>query len=234
MTSVLGERDNCSEQASPANDFPSDRIRVLLIDDHPVVRWGFRQIVSNLAPDIEVVADVATASDALRELLQASIDVVILDVNLDGRSGLELLDRIRKEHPHAKILVYTRYQEQDFAIRAFKAGALGYINKDQQPSELIRAVREVASGDPYVSLTAARLLRGALSDDSTRLPHCRLTRREDEVFRMLIRGDSVTHISKQLNLSVKTISTHRTNILEKLNARNLADLIRYAIDNKLD
>jgi len=211
-----------------------ETIRVLLIDDHPVVRWGFRQIMASQATDIVVAADVATAAEALDALAKAAFDVVVLDINLDGRSGLELLERIRRDYPSSNVLIYTRYPEQDFALRAFRSGALGYIEKVQGPVELVRAVREVARGEPYVSSSAAKLLRAAVSDDRLVVPHQLLTRREDEVFRMLVRGSTVTEVAKHLNLSVKTVSTHRVNILAKLNAKGTADLVRYAIEHKLD
>ncbi len=208
-------------------------IKVMLVDDHPVVRWGFRQIVSELAPDIELEAEAGSDAEALRLLASRSIDVMVLDIGLGGRSGMELLERVSAERPPIKVLLYSRYPEQDFALRGFKCGASGYINKEESPDEIVRAIREVAAGGTYVSRAAAAILKAAVSDVSRSAPHEALSRREFEVFGLLVRGQSVTEIGRQLHLSVKTISTHRTNILGKMNAHSTADLVRYAIEHKL-
>lgn len=208
-------------------------IKVLMVDDHPVVRWGFRQIVNVLAPDIEISADVANAPEAMGHLERLPIDVVVLDLGLGGRSGLELLERMRCHLPEVRVLCYTRYPEKDFALRAFRGGASGYINKEESPDEIVRAVREVAGGGTYLSRAAAQILKAAVSNEVPGAAHEKLSRREFEVFKMLVDGWSVTGIAQRLNLSVKTISTHRTNILGKLKLRTTADLVRYAIEQNL-
>ncbi|MBK6661158.1 MAG: response regulator transcription factor [Proteobacteria bacterium] len=208
-------------------------VKVMIIDDHPVVRWGFRQIVNELAPDIEIVADAANGPEALLELDRQSADVAVLDIGLGGRSGLELLERLRGHRSEVRVLFYTRYSEHDFALRAFQGGAKGYISKEESPAEIVRAVREVAAGGTYMSRTAAQILTSAVSNQRGEGEHENLSRREFEVFRMLVDGLSVTSIAQRLHLSVKTISTRRSNVLAKLGVRSTADLVRYAIGRGL-
>jgi DNA-binding NarL/FixJ family response regulator len=198
------------------------------------MRWGFRQIVETLASDIRVLADVSTASEALNWLAYNDADVAVVDIGLEGRSGLDLVERIRSEFPIVKVLLYSRYSAREFALRGFKRGAAGFVNKSQEPEEVIRAVRETAQYGTYLTAETAQILRLAAAGEPSELAHKTLSPREDEVFRALLRGESVTAIARTLSLSVKTISTHRTNILQKLDLQSTADLVRYGIEHGIE
>ena len=203
-------------------------IRVLVGDDHAVVRRGLRQILAE-TPDILVEGEAPTADEVIRLVREQRWDVVILDINLPGSSGLELLSDIRKERPLLPVLILTVYSEEQYAVRAIKAGAAGFLTKESAPDKLIEAVRKVASGGRYVSAELAETLASLFAGEDKGPPHERLSDREFEILKLLASGKTVSQIGVDLGLSVKTVSTHRTRILRKMNMKTNADLMHYAV-----
>ena len=207
-------------------------IRVLLADDHAIVRTGLREILESTG-DIHVAAEATNGTDALDAVRKGEFDVAVLDLSMPGRSGIELIKLIKDEQPRLRVLVLTMHSEEQYAVRALKAGASGYLTKESAADELVAAIRRIASGGAYVSPeTAQRLVLGNGSAN-VELPHTRLSDREYQVFRMIVEGKSVTDIGGALNLSVKTISTHKSRILEKMGVASQAELVRYAVEHKL-
>lgn len=207
-------------------------IKVLVADDHAIVRRGLRQILSE-TPDIMVGGEASTAQEVIRLLTDERWSVVVLDLSLPGSSGLELLSRIRREHANAPVLVLTVHPEDQYAVRCIKAGAAGFLTKESAPDKLIEAVRKVAGGGRWVSPELAETLASVLAGESKGAPHERLSDREFEIFRMLASGKTVSQIALELALSVKTVSTHRTRILRKMEMTNNAELTHYAVRNHL-
>ncbi len=201
--------------------------RLVIADDHAVVRKGLRQLIVE-ADDLTVVAEAASGDELLTALRTRPVDVVILDLSLGVRSGLELIRHVKSEHPRVPVIILSMHPEDLFAVRALRAGASGYVEKSSSPEELLAAIRRVARGGTYVSdriseKIAADIVRGG----SASLPHERLSDRELEVLRLLGSGMSVTSIAHALNLSVKTVSTHRTRVLAKTGLRTKADVVNY-------
>lgn len=207
-------------------------IRIVTADDHAVVRRGIREIVSS-EPDMEVVAEVATAQELLDVVQKRDCDAVLLDITLPGRSGLEVLKELKQGASKLPVLILTMHAEEQFGIRTLKAGAAGYLNKESAPDELVKAIRKVVAGGRYLTPALAEALAVDVVTPSDRPLHHRLSNREDEIFRLLAAGKTVTDVGRQLALSVKTVSTHRTRILKKLHLTTTAELIRYAIQNRL-
>lgn len=207
-------------------------IRIATADDHAVVRRGLREILS-AEPDMQVCGEAATAQELLNVVRTRPCDIVVLDITLPGRSGLDVLKELKQERPKLPVLVLTMHAEEQFGIRALKAGASGYLNKESAPEELVKAIRKVVSGGRYLTPALAEALAVDVVTPSDRPLHQTLSNREDEVFRLLASGKTVTDVGRQLALSVKTVSTHRTRILKKLGLNTTADLIRYAIQNRL-
>jgi len=206
-------------------------MRVLLVDDHAIVRRGLQQILSDEYKDL-VFGEAENAADALDQVIRSEWDVVVLDISMPGRSGLDVLKEIKRERPKLPILVLSIHPEDQFATRVLKAGAAGYMTKESAPEELMTAITKVVAGGKYVSHTLAELLAEDLEKDTTGIaPHRKLSDREYEVLRMIASGSTVTEIADELALSVKTISTYRARILEKINMKSNADLTRYAIKN---
>jgi len=206
--------------------------RILLIDDHEVVREGVKKIL-NVKPDTTVFGEASAAPTALRLVREQDWDVVLLDLSLGGRSGLELLKELKQIRPRLPVLILSMHPEEQYARRAFKAGAAGYVTKDSSKAELVEAVSSVAAGGKYVSRALAEKLIFDLDRGSDRPPHETLSDRELEVMRLLASGKTVTEIAALLSLSDKTISTYRARVLEKTGLNTNAELIRYAIENKL-
>jgi two-component system invasion response regulator UvrY len=207
-------------------------IKVLVCDDHVVVRRGLRQILAE-TPDIMVGGEAGTADEALLLLRRESWSAVVLDINLPGASGMDLLSRIHKERPSLPVLVLTVYSEEQYAVRAIKAGAAGFLTKESAPDKLIEAVRKVAAGGRYVSAELAEALASLLAGEGKGMPHERLSDREFEVLKMLASGRTVSQVAQDLSLSVKTVSTHRMRILKKMNMKTNAELTHYAVRNGL-
>jgi DNA-binding NarL/FixJ family response regulator len=206
-------------------------IRVLLADDHGLVREGLRGILSRGA-DIEVAAEAATGDEVLALVRRQHFDVALLDLSMPGLSGIALIKRLKAEKPKLRILVLSMHGEAQYAARALKAGASGYLTKDSAASQLLGAIRKIAAGGVQISETAAAQLIGA-STGSDAPPHEALSDREYEVLRQIVAGRTVTDIADALSVSVKTISTHKARILQKLNLAGTADLVRYAIEHGL-
>jgi DNA-binding NarL/FixJ family response regulator len=203
-------------------------IRVLLADDHAIVRDGLRRI---LVADtgFEVAGEAANGDEALALVRANDYDVAVLDMSMPGLSGIDLVKRLKLEKPKLRLLVLSMHGEQQYAVRALKAGASGYLTKDSAAAQLLGALRKVAGGGVHVSdAAAARLVAGAGG-----APHEALSDREFEVLRLLAQGLSPTEIGERLHLSVKTVSTHKTRVLEKLGLGGTAELVRYALEQKL-
>jgi two-component system, NarL family, invasion response regulator UvrY len=202
-------------------------IRVLLADDHKIVRDGLKRILSAHG-DIDVVAEAATGDEALAQVKGQEFDVVLLDMSMPGLSGMDLIKRLKLEKPKLRILVLSMHGEQQYAARALKAGASGYLNKDSAAEQLVGAIRKIAAGGVHIGDAAAASLLAA-----HKAPHEALSDREFEVLRLLVEGLGPTEIGEKLHLSVKTVSTHKTRILDKLRLGSTAELVRYALDHKL-
>lgn len=205
-------------------------MRILLVDDHPVVRRGIRQILIDGLERV-TVGEAADAAQALSNVRNAEWDVVVLDLTLPGVSGLDLLKDIRRSHPSLPVLVLSMHPAAQFARRVLAAGASGYLNKDSAPTELIAAIQQLRQGRTYQGRGIADLSGQTLPSDKA--PHDLLSDREYQVLRMLGSGRTVSEIASALALSVKTISTYRTRLLMKLQMRGNAELMRYAIENGL-
>jgi len=202
-------------------------IRVLLADDHEIVRDGLKRILAATA-DVRVAGEAASGDAALALVKANDYDVALLDMSMPGLSGIDLIKRIRLEKPKLRILVLSMHCEQQYAARALKAGAAGYLTKESAAEMLLGALRKVAAGGVHVSEAAAAGLVSA-----ERAPHQNLSDREFEVLRLLAGGRSPTEIAEQLHLSVKTVSTHKAHVQEKLGLGGTADLVRYALEHKL-
>ncbi len=207
-------------------------IRVLIADDHSLIREGFKKLFEK-EKDIEVAGEAENADEVLRFLRQKKCDIVVLDIAMPGKSGLDLLEEIRREWKGLPVLILTIYPEERFAVRALKSGASGYITKESAPLELVKAVRRVAEGKRYISLSLGEKLASEISGDSDKLPHERLSAREFQVFLMIARGKSVEAISAELHLSKSTVNTYRQRVLEKMRLSSNAEIIHYAAKNGL-
>ncbi len=205
-------------------------IAVLVVDDHTIFRSGVRRLLLD-ETDLRVTAEARNATEALEQIRATRFDVVLLDINMEGRSGLDVLASIRAmDHP-PPVLVLSMYPEEQYALVAVRAGAGGYIAKDAEPAELTRAIRLVAGGGNYLSARVAPLIREQLRGQDSRPAHQRLSTREHQIMLMLLKGMSVTDIGDEMLISVKTVSTHRTNLLEKLGVTGTAELVLYAVRN---
>jgi DNA-binding NarL/FixJ family response regulator len=209
------------------------RIRVLIVDDHMLIRRGLRQVLSD-APDIEVAGEAGDGVEAIRLQRAAAADVVLLDIAMEGRDGLEVLGQMRQEFPRSAVLMLSVYPESQFALRAIRGGAAGYLNKGCAPDELFGAVRKAAVGGTYVTPAVAERMAASLrGDDAERPLHEVLSNREYQVLTGLARGRSVSEIAQSLNLSANTVSTYRTRLFEKLGLKNNIDLLALAARNRL-
>jgi DNA-binding NarL/FixJ family response regulator len=207
-------------------------IRVLLADDHAIVRNGLKEILESTG-DIVVAAEATNGHEALARVRETEIDVAVVDLSMPGRSGVELIKLLKVERPKLRLLVLSMHSEEQYAVRAVRAGAAGYLTKESAADELVAAIRRIAGGGAYISPETAERLVLASNTGSDGPPHTQLSNREYEVFRALVDGKSVTDIAAGLNLSVKTISTHKSRILEKMGLANQADLVRYAVRHNL-
>ncbi|MEM5296204.1 response regulator transcription factor [Burkholderia sp. JPY481] len=207
-------------------------IKVLLADDHTLVREGLRHILQQ-ANGFEVAGEACDSATTIALIRTTHAHVLVLDLSMPGRNGIELIKQIKEEKPDLRILVLTMHAEQQYAVRAFKAGASGYLTKESASAELVGAVTKAASGGVYVSLAMAERFAQNLNEPVDTLPHQRLSDREFDVFRRLVEGQSISEIANELCVSVKTISTHKTRILEKMQMPNENGLVRYAIRHKL-
>lgn len=207
-------------------------IRVLLADDHSMVRAGLRELLTATG-DISVVGEATNGHEVLTAVREGGFDVLVLDMSMPGRSGIELIKLVKSEQPKLRILVLSMHSEEQYAVRAVRAGASGYLTKESAPDELVAAIERVAAGRAYITPETAERLVLDTSSGEERPAHSRLSNREYEVFRSIAGGRSVTDIAGDLNLSVKTISTHKARILEKMNLSSQSELVRYAIKHGL-
>lgn len=208
-----------------------DLIRVLLVDDHAVALAGVRLMLAD-AEDIRIVAEAKTAEEALRAVDADAIDVALLDISLGADCGLSLLRLMHRKQPGIAVLMLSAHAEPNYAVRALKGGAVGYLTKDVGIAELVNAVRKASGGAMYISSTLSERLASQL-DGYPQSAHCALSEREFDVMRRLAGGESLTSIGKALYLSPKTVSTHRTRIFGKLGVRSNAELARYALEERL-
>jgi DNA-binding NarL/FixJ family response regulator len=209
-----------------------DRLRVIIADDHAIVRRGLRQILEHES-DITTVGEASTADDLLRHLDACPYDVLVLDISMPGRSGLDVLPEIRRRFPELAVLILSVHSEDQFAVRCLKLGAAGYLNKESAPEELVRAIRRVRSGRRYVRAGLEAQLEGLDEKPGSRAPHEALSAREAEVLLLIASGKTVGEVAALLELSVKTVSTYRTRVLGKMGMETNAQLTYYAIKNAL-
>lgn len=207
--------------------------RILIVDDHAVVRFGLRQFLAD-TEDLEITAEAASGAEALALVHKGEWDLVLLDMALPDLNGLEVLKRIKRVRPEMPVLIFSMFSEAEFAIPALDAGASGYLNKDSPPHQMLTAIRTVVDGARYVSPTLAEKLLSGLASAGPRPPHEALSKREMEVLLLLSKGVSLTKIGETLFVSVKTVSTYRSRILEKLGVQSNAELTRYVMEHKLD
>lgn len=206
--------------------------RLLLVDDHPMVREGLARVLEGAGPGWEIHG-AGNAFEALGLMRRSEFDVAVVDLSMPGMSGLDLIRRIRAEHPRTRVLVLSMHAEEQYAMRAFKAGAHGYVTKDRASAELVGAVGKVAAGGSYVSESLAALAVQQLNRGSMTPRHALLTDRELEIFRRIAAGERLTDIALSLNVSIKTVSTHKSRIQEKLGLASTAALIRYGLEQQL-
>ena len=207
-------------------------IRVLIADDHAILRRGLRSIMEE-ADDLEVVGEAETSAEALKHLRSQPCEVVLLDISMPDRNGMDTLAIIKKEHPKVAVLMLSTHPENQYAVRALKSGASGYLTKQSAPAQLVGAIRAVAQGKKYVTPTVAEELAKAVGNDSDRPPHEQLSNREYQTMCMIAGGKSVSEIADQLSLSVKTVSVYRARVLQKLGVTNNAAIAHYALKNNL-
>ncbi len=210
----------------------TEKLRVLLADDHAIIRDGLKQILAD-TDDLAVAGEAANGIELMQQVRDHDWDVLVLDISMPGRSGLELIHLVKAEKPLLPILVFSMHHEEQYAVRALQAGAQGYLTKESDGELLVAAIRRVAKGSVYLSDKVAELMVRGIRPASETLPHQLLSDREYQVFNMLVAGRGLTEIGAELSLSVKTISTHKTHILQKMNLANSSDLIRYAIAHGL-
>ncbi|WP_024302001.1 response regulator transcription factor [Pseudogulbenkiania sp. MAI-1] len=203
-------------------------IEVLVVDDHTVFRSGLKRLFSD-EENLRVVGEAKSSAEAMTKLRERHYDVVLLDINMEGRSGLDALGSIRAEFPKLPVLMLSMYPEEQYAVVALKAGANGYASKDIEADELVRAVREVAAGRKYLSPRAAQLILAQFDGVDNRPLHQKLSAREYEIMLLIIKGVSLTEIGEKMFVSVKTVSTYRSRILAKLGLSSNAELVRYAV-----
>lgn len=207
-------------------------LNILIADDHAVVRRGLKQILLEEYPSARIV-EAADAETLVAQVINDKWDIVICDMNMPGRSGLDALSQLKQVAPHVPVLIMSMYPEDQYALRVLKAGAAGYLGKDSIHDEIIRAVQTVLLGKKFITPSVAEKLANAYRDDTGQQPHELLSDREFDVFKLLAAGKSVSEIASQLSLSSTTVSTYRARIIEKMNLRSNAALTRYAIEKKI-
>lgn len=203
-----------------------------MADDHAIVREGLKRIVES-ADDLQVVNEAGDGNEVMRLVREQDFDVLVLDLSMPGRSGMELIKLVRAEKPRLRVLVLSMHQEQQYAVRAIKSGASGYLTKESAPAQLVQAIRKIAGGGAFITAEVAEQLALGAMPGGQSLPHESLSDREFEVLRLLVAGVSVTDIAARLKLSVKTVSTHKSNLMQKMGLHNPSELIRYALKHGL-
>ncbi|HUL91687.1 MAG TPA: response regulator transcription factor [Burkholderiales bacterium] len=207
-------------------------IRIVVADDHTIVREGLKQLLS-ASSDLSVVGEAQNGREVIERVRALDFDVLLLDMSMPGRSGIELIKQVHAEKPKLRVLVLSMHEEEQYAVRAIKAGACGYLTKESATAQLVSAIRKVAGGGAFITDSVAQQLALGVMPQTEGPPHGALSDREFQVFRELVSGKGVTDIAAELNLSVKTVSTHKARIMQKMNMSNPAELIRYAIHHRL-
>ncbi len=206
--------------------------RILIADDHSIVREGLKRVLER-ADDIEIVGEAADGFEVLSWVRRGSFDLLVTDLSMPGLSGVDLIRRIRTDAPKLAIIVLTMHEEGQYAVRAIRAGANGYLTKERAGAELIGAIRKVALGRPYISVEVAEQIATGMLKPENEVRHKQLSDREFEVLVMLVNGISITEAAKKLHLSVKTVSSHKTHILQKMGMTSFSEMVQYAVRNKL-
>jgi len=207
-------------------------IRVLLADDHTIVRAGLKELLADTG-DIVVVGEANDGTETLAQIRGRDFDVAVLDMSMPGRSGIDLIKQVKQEKPALPILILSMHSEEQYAVRALRAGASGYLTKESAADQLVAAIRRIAAGGAFVTPETAQRLALGVNSPGAGAPHALLSDREFQVLRMIANGKSVSEVARQLSLSVKTISTHKTRLMQKMGLGNQAELIRYAIEHGL-
>jgi DNA-binding NarL/FixJ family response regulator len=207
-------------------------IRVLIADDHTIVRQGLKQIL-NLDPQIKVIFEAKSGNEVLEFARSNPIDVIMLDITMPGRSGLETLKDLKRLYPQLAVIVLSMHRSDQYAVRVLKAGAAGYMTKESAPEELVNAIFKAYRGEKYISPDVADLLADYVEHGHSEEPHKLLSDREFEVFRLIASGKGVTQIADELNLSVKTVSTYKSRVVEKTGLASSSDITRYSIEHNL-
>lgn len=209
----------------------SKKIRVLIADDHPIIRKGLIQII-NEEPDMQVVTEVSDGSEALSKLRSTKYDIAILDISMPKKTGLEILEQMKFEKIKTKVLILSVFSEEQYALRVIKTGAKGYLTKESAPDELVKAIRKIIDGDNYISSILAEKVLSDIIVDNKKI-HQSLSNREYSVMTLIAKGLTLKEMSAQLNINVKTISTYRKRILDKMNMTSNAQIVIYCKENKL-
>ena len=208
------------------------KLEVLVADDHAIIRDGLKKILAD-TDDLIVAGEAANGSAVLEKVRARDWSLLMLDISMPGRNGLELIRLVKAERPKLPILIFSMHHEEQYAVRAIRAGASGYLSKEGDTDLLLPAIRKVAAGGIFISPKVAELLAGDIAPQESRLPHTLLSDREFEVFNRIVRGFGLTAIADELSLSVKTVSTHKSHILAKMNMSTQVDLVRYSIEHGL-
>lgn len=207
-------------------------IRIIVADDHPILRAGLVSVL-NASPDLRVVAEAGNGAEVLRAMRDVAFDVLLLDVSMPGKSGLDLMRQIRSDNPRLPILIVSSHPEDQYALRAIKAGASGYVTKMSAPADLVTAVRTVSNGRKFITPALAELLADHVERPDDGVPHERLSDREFQTLKMIGAGHSLTEIAEVLCISVKTVSVYRSRVLEKMRMKNNVELTRYVVEHGL-
>ena len=207
-------------------------IRVLIVDDHTLVREGLKQILAS-NPEISVAGEAGDGREVLSKIRERDYDVIILDISMPGRSGVDVLKQVKSIRPEQNVLMLSMYPEEQFALRSLRAGASGYLTKRSASTELVDAIRKISKGHRYISPSLAEVLASDLSRTGSEVPHETLSDREYEIMRLIARGKTITEIGRELSLSVNTVSTYRSRIMKKMNLKTNAELTYYAFQNRL-
>lgn len=207
-------------------------IKVLVADDHAIFREGLKHILTE-CPDVDVSAEAKNGAEVLEKIRDHTYDMVLLDISMPGMSGLEVLKQLKIEKPKLPVLILSMHPEEQYAVRALRAGASGYLTKESAPDELITAVRRISQGRKYITSSLAERLAFEVDSDSNKPLHETLSDREFQVFRLIAAGKTATQIAESLSLSIKTVSTYRTRIMEKMRMKSNAELMHYAMKHHL-
>lgn len=208
------------------------KTEILVADDHAIIRDGIKKILRD-TDDLEVTGEASNGHEVLERIRQREWGAIVMDLSMPGRNGLELVKLVHSECPKLPMLIFSMHPEEQFAVRAIRAGALGYLSKESSSELLLPAIRKVVNGSAFISVKVAELLAADVSRRDEDLPHTRLSDREFEVFSRIVHGARMSDIADELSLSIKTVSTHKSNILAKMEMKSNMDLLRYALDHNL-